>query len=133
MYLHLAAYFRQEPRVTFKIADGIHSYVQIYDQTVRFQHGHAIKYGGGVGGIYIPVNKSIAQWNRARHADLDIFGHFHQQVDGGNFLCNGSLIGYSAYALSIKASFEPPKQTLILIDKKRGKTANWPILLGETA
>lgn len=132
MYRHMATYFRHEPRVQFIIPEGMHSYVQVYDQMIRFQHGHAIKYGGGVGGIYIPVNKAIAQWDKARHADLNVFGHFHQLRDGGNFLCNGSLIGYNAFALSIKADFEPPKQALFLMDKKRGRTCTWPILVGDT-
>jgi hypothetical protein len=129
MYLHLAAYFRTEPRITFIIPPGPHSYVKVYDQTIRFHHGHMIKYAGGVGGIYVPVLKSVAQWNIARRADLDIFGHFHQCRDGGRFICNGSLIGYNAFALSIKADFEPPKQQLLLIDRKRGRTATWPIIL----
>jgi hypothetical protein len=128
MYIHLAAYFRKEPRVKFIIPEGMHSYVQVYDKTIRFQHGHAMKYQGGVGGIYIPVLKAISQWNKGRHADLDVFGHFHQLRDGGNFICNGSLIGYNAFALSIKADYEPPKQALFLIDKKRGRTCTWPIL-----
>lgn len=129
LYVHLAAYFRHEPRITFLIADGMHSYVDVYSTTIRFQHGHAIKYGGGVGGIYIPVNKAIAMWDRARPASLNCFGHFHQLVDGGNFVANGSLIGYNSFALSIKAAYEKPKQALFLIDKKRGRTANWPILV----
>lgn len=131
MYLHLAAYFRDEKRITFLIPEGIHSYVTVYDHVIRFHHGHAIKYGGGVGGIYIPVNKSIAAWNRGRRADLDVFGHFHQLRDGGNFICNGSLIGYNAFALSIKADFDRPKQALFLIDKKRGRTCTWPILFDQ--
>lgn len=129
MYLHLAAYFRTEARLTFIIPEGMHSYLDVYGTTVRFHHGHAIKYGGGVGGIYIPTNKAIAQWNQGRHADLDVFGHFHQQLFGGTFIANGSLIGYNAFALSIKASFEKPKQTLFLLDKKRGLTCQWPILV----
>lgn len=128
MYSHLAAYYRHEMRVTFIIPEGMHSYVRVYDKVIRFHHGHAIRYAGGVGGIYIPVNKAIGQWNKAIHADLDVFGHFHQLRDGGNFLCNGSLIGYSAFALSIKADFEEPKQLLFLMDKARGRTAVWPIL-----
>lgn len=129
MYLHLATYFRSEKRVQFMIPEGPHSYLQIYDQTIRFQHGHMVKYGGGVGGIYIPLNKAIAQWNKAKPATLDVLGHFHQLRDGGNFLVNGSLIGYNSFAQSIKADFEEPKQTLFLIDKKRGRTCTWPILL----
>jgi alkylated DNA nucleotide flippase Atl1 len=129
LYMMIAKEFQNEPRVRFHIATGMHSYLDIYGQTYRFQHGHAIKYGGGVGGIYIPVNKAIAQWNRARPVVLDVFGHFHQYRDGGNFICNGSLIGYNSFALSIKADFEQPRQALFLIDKRRGRTANWPILV----
>jgi len=128
MYFHLAAYFRNEPRLTFIIPDGMHSYLQVYDQTIRFHHGHAVKYQGGVGGIYIPVLKAVAQWNKGRHADLDVFGHFHQLRDGGNFICNGSMIGYNSYALSIKADYEKPRQALFLMDKKRGRTCLWPIV-----
>lgn len=129
MYLHLAAYFKDEPRVTFIIPEGMHSYVEVYGHTIRFHHGHALKYQGGVGGIFIPAYKAIAQWNKGKQADLDVFGHFHQMKDGGNFLCNGSVIGYNAFALSIKADYEKPKQTLFLMDKKRGRTATWPILV----
>jgi hypothetical protein len=129
MYLNLADHYRGESRVQFIIPEGMHSYLDIYDQKIRFHHGHAVKYGGGVGGIYIPVNKAIAQWNKAETVSLDVFGHFHQLRDGGNFICNGSLIGYNAYALSIKADYEPPKQALFLMDKKRGRTCTWPVLV----
>ncbi len=129
MYNFLADHFKGESRVKFIIPTGYHSYLDIYGFKVRFHHGHSIRYGGGVGGIYIPVNKAIAQWNKAFRADLDVFGHFHQMRDGGNFICNGSLIGYSSFALSIKADFEKPKQTLFLVDSKRAKTCVWPILL----
>jgi len=129
MYNFLADHFKHEKRVTFLISTGQMSYIDIYHLKVRFMHGHTIRYGGGVGGIYIPVNKAIAQWDKACRADLTCFGHFHQQRDGGNFLCNGSLIGYSSFALSIKADYEKPKQTLFLLDSKRGKTCVWPIIV----
>jgi hypothetical protein len=128
LYRHIATHFRDEPRLTFVIPDGYHSYLDVYGTTIRFHHGHAIKYQGGVGGIYIPTLKALAQWDRARRADLDVFGHFHQLRDGGKFISNGSLIGYNGFALSIKADYEKPKQALFLVDKKRGFTARWPIL-----
>ena len=52
---------------------------------------------------------------------------FHQFFDGGNFVANGSMVGWNAYAIAIKAKFEKPKQVLFLIDKKRGKTVTCPI------
>lgn len=132
MYLNLADHFRNESdRVKFIIPDGYHSYMKIYDKNIRFHHGHAINYQGGIGGIFIPAFKAIAQWDKIRQVDLDVFGHFHQCKDGGKFLSNGSLIGYNAYALKIKADFEEPKQQLFMIDKKRGRTCTWPIFLAK--
>lgn len=128
MYLHLATYFKSEARVKFRIADGYHSYLDVYGKTLRLHHGHAINYQGGIGGIFIPAFKAISQWDKARQADLDIFGHFHQMKDGGKFVSNGSLIGFNSYALSIKADYEAPRQTLILLDKDRGRTCTWPLL-----
>jgi hypothetical protein len=129
MYNNLALHYAKEKRVRFIISNSYHIYLPVYDFTVRFHHGHAINYGGGVGGIYIPVNKAIAQWNKATKAYMDFFGHFHQMRDGGNFVSNGSIIGHNAYAISIKADYEKPRQTLVLIDKKRGKTIVAPVLV----
>ncbi len=131
MYKNLAKHFSivAPERVQFIIPEGPHSYVDVYDWTIRFHHGHMIKYAGGIGGIFIPAYKAIAQWNKARKADLDVFGHFHQRKDGGNFISNGSNIGYNPFALSIKADYEHPGQQLFMIDKKRGRTCTWPILV----
>ncbi len=129
MYHNLEQHFMENDRVTFNISRGYHSFLRVYGKLVRFHHGHSIRYYGGVGGIYIPVNKAIAQWNKMKSVSLDVFAHFHQFRDGGNFICNGSLIGYSAYALSIKADFEKPKQAFFLIDKKRWKTIVAPVFL----
>lgn len=127
MYEWIADHFRAEKRVKVMNSDSYHTYLNVYGDSIRFHHGHDLKYNGGVGGIYIPVNKAIAQWNKAKKADLDVFGHWHQQRDGGNFISNGSLIGYNAYALSIKADYEAPKQTFFLWDKKRKKSVVAPI------
>jgi hypothetical protein len=131
MYLHLAAYFRNEPRVKFIISEAPHIYVDIYDKTLRFHHGHDVLFRGKPRGFYAAVYNKIDAWNEIKHADLDVFGHFHQYRNGGNFLANGSQIGYNSFALWIGASFEPPKQMLFLMDKKRGKTADWPILFAK--
>ena len=127
MYHFLADHFKGEKRVQFIIPTGYHSYMDIYGVKIRFHHGHSLKYGGGIGGLYIPVNKALAQWNKAFKADLDVFGHFHQLRDGGNFICNGSLIGYSSFALSIKADYEKPRQALFLINSKYGVNCVWKV------
>jgi len=130
MYHMLARQFVDNNRVKFIIPTSYHSYIDIDGFTVRLSHGHAIRYAGGVGGIFIPVKKAIAQWNKARHADLDVIGHYHQVRDGGDFICNGSLVGYNEFANFIKADFEKPKQVFFLDDHKRKeKTITTPIFL----
>src|SRR5208337_2538899 len=56
------------------------------------------------------------------HSYLTLFDkytiRFHQYVNYGNFVCNGSLIGYNAYAISIKAAYERPQQAFFLVSKK---------------
>lgn len=129
IYKDLEEIYSKDKRVKFLVADGYHQYLDIYGYVLRFHHGDSISYGGGVGGITIPVNKAIANWNRVKQADIDVFGHFHQFIDGGNFICNGSLCGYNAYALSIKAPYERPQQAFFTIDKKHGKTVVCPIIV----
>jgi hypothetical protein len=132
MYYAIRDYFRNEPRLKFIVATGYHTFVHYFggSYTVRYHHGHQINYQGGIGGITIPVNKAIAQWNKANQVNLDVFGHFHTKFDGGNFIANGSLIGYNAYAVSIKASYEKPSQTFFLINKEYNeKTMVAPIFL----
>jgi hypothetical protein len=131
MFYIMRDHYKGNSRVKFQIAEGYLSYSTFFGgYTIRWHHGHQIKYQGGVGGITIPVNKAIAQWNKARRADLDVFGHWHTKFDGGNFICNGSLIGYNAFAVAIKASYEKPSQTFFLVNKKfMEKTMTAPIYL----
>ncbi len=129
MYCNLAKLFKNEKRVTFQISDGYHNYMNIYNLNVRFHHGHNVRYGGGIGGVTIPMKKAIAGWNRGKRTDLDVLGHYHQFIDGGSFLMNGSLVGYNSYALSLKCEFEPPRQSFFLVHPRYGKTITAPIIL----
>lgn len=132
LYKILEADYLNDSIVQFKVENGYHNWLKLYDKyDLRFHHGDNIYYNGGVGGITISTNKAIAQWNKIKPAYLDIFGHYHGLFDGGNFILNGSVIGFNAFALSIKASYEEPKQAFFLIDKDRGKTAVRPLFVTE--
>lgn len=119
IYKALAEAWGKHKRVQFLVGESYHTYIELFPgYTARFHHGHFVKYGGGVGGITIPMNKAIAQWNRNRNVQLDCCGHFHQFTDGGHFVVNGSLIGFSPYAVSIKGAYEKPSQTFFLVNGK---------------
>lgn len=129
MYRNLEERYQNNERIKFVISGGYHTYLTVYNLTIRLHHGTAIRYLGGIGGLSVPLLRAIAQWNRGRKADLDVLGHHHSFRDYGSAIVNGSLVGYNAYALAIKAEFEPPKQSFFLIDRDRGKTIVAPILV----
>lgn len=128
LYFHLAQQWKHEPRVAWKIEPGLHNWLEVQGKWIRFHHGDAIHYQGGVGGITIPVNKAIAAWDNMRRADLDVFGHWHQfNQHGFKWVSNGCLIGYSPYALRIKAAFQKPTQSFLVVDRANGLTRALPI------
>lgn len=122
LYHFLAREFADDKRVEFVLPLGAHTYAQVYNKIIRFHHGDDTKYGGGVGGIMIPIRKAIQRWQTVRRADLTCMGHYHQYTCVDDLIINGSLIGYNPYALSIGAQFEEPTQAFFLLDSKRGVT-----------
>ena len=129
IYNFLTAYYEKSKTVKFKLSRGYFNYLDIYGYILRFHHGNYVRYAGGVGGITIPLNKAIAQWNQSKSADLDIYAHWHQRLSGKNYIVNGSIIGYGPYAVSIKAAFERPQQSFFLMHPRWGKTVEAPIFV----
>jgi hypothetical protein len=134
MYRALANRFHGNPRVTLRVSGQAMVYRHFYERfKMRLIHGYEVKYGGGVGGLTIPLRKALAQWNNPIRADLTVLGHFHQLFDGGDFIVNGSLIGYNTFAQAIKASFEEPRQAFWLVHARKGgqKSVTAPIWLDQ--
>jgi hypothetical protein len=131
-YHNLARYYKNNPKVTFQISKGYHNWIDIQGHPVRFHHGDSVKFGGGVGGVHIPLRKKIAQWNKAgKTARLDILGHFHQYSDDWYYVLCGCLVGFNAYAQSIGAEFQRPSQTFIVMDKNEEKVLSVPIFVDD--
>lgn len=114
----------------FHIADGDFTYLKVHGVDIRFTHGDAAKYGGGIGGITVPLYKAVARWNTHRHADVTCAGHFHQLHDLPNLVVNGSLIGTSPYGMRV-GSYEVPAQASFLVDSKRGKCMSTTLWVSE--
>jgi len=131
-YRGIVRAFENEPRVQFEVARHGMVYRKFYERFVeRALHGYEVKYGGGIGGLTIPLNKKIASWDTATKANLTVLGHFHQKTDGGRFIVNGSLIGYNEFAQTIGAGYEPAQQVFYLVDARNGgeKTVVAPVFV----
>jgi len=129
IYHHIKNHFKNNPRVKVIISQSYLLYISLWDYNICFQHGHAVNYGGGVGGITIPLKKAVAQWQKKRRVNLYCLGHWHQMIDIGEAIVNGSMIGYSSYVQFIKADPERPKQVFFVINKKfNDKISVRPIL-----
>lgn len=116
--------------VRWLVGEGHLNYVDLDGFRIRFCHGHAVRYQGGIGGIHVPLNKAIAAWDATERADLTCLGHWHQfsWSRSGRYVSNGSVIGHSAYAVRIKANYEPPCQAAIVIDHgRREVTKAYPL------
>lgn len=131
-YWFLKKRFENEKRIRFHIAAGLHAYFEVWDWRFRLTHGDDVRYQGGVGGLSIPLRKATDAWSEAIKADVTLLGHWHQHQDFGFAVVNGSLIGYSPFALWVKARWEPPSQTFMLVDRERGKDAVSQIWVDDT-
>jgi len=120
LYLTMRA-AEAKPNVRWLVSEGHLNYVDLDGFVIRFCHGHAIRYQGGIGGIHVPLNKAISSWDSTRRASLTCIGHWHQfsWSRSGRYVTNGSVIGHSAYAVRIKATYEPPCQATFVIDHGR--------------
>jgi hypothetical protein len=103
MYGNLAMHFSSNPIINVTPPDGYFSLIDASGYRIRFSHGDAIKFGGGVGGVAIPLKKKIAMWNQGTAVDCDVIGHFHNHEAGWNYIINSSLCGYDSFALRIGA------------------------------
>jgi hypothetical protein len=130
LYKTLEKIYEGHERVAFFVGNGYHNIQTILGRKVRFHHGDGLRYNGGIGGITIPVNKSIAQWDKVNPVDFDIFGHWHQFLSNyPKWVSCGSMMGYSEFSLSIKSEFQHPTQTFIVLDRRYGMTQAIPIFL----
>lgn len=128
LYRNLQKRYEKEKRIVFQVSESYLNYVQVFDFVIRAHHGDFIKGSGS--NLKVPFYKAIAEWNSSRPADLDVIGHYHNYTVDRKFIVNGSLVGYNAFGMSIKASAEPPCQFFGLIDKKRNRlTVTAPIFV----
>jgi hypothetical protein len=128
MYCDLQDYYQYTKRVTFHINKSDDCYVESLGRVNRFFHGEQIKYGGGIGGLTVPLIKFIHRKNQQQHADMNFLGHFHQNLYPTQDSCvNGSMIGLSGYGYKLGFKPEVPCQAYTLLNQKYGYTIKTPL------
>lgn len=130
IYYHIKEHFKHEQRFELIMPYGPETFLNLYGMTIAFCHGHiGYRYQGGVGGLYIPVRRTIMRKYNKRQIAMVCMGHFHTYIQDPLFLVNGSMIGYDDYANALGLDYDIPKQTFFLIDKKRQcRTVTTPIV-----
>ena len=118
--------------IVFDIPMGTDCRYNVYKTRYQLTHGDQFRGGGGISGIWTPINLGDHRKRQREQAtntpyDILLMGHFHQLIDGGKFMINGSLKGYDEYAYSCNFGFELPRQLFWLTDPIHGKTITAPI------
>ena len=129
IYKMLQRFFENEDRIEIVVDDSYFSYVEIYGKIIRFEHGHAFKYAGGIGGIYVPLVRHLLRGNKIKPFDLAVMGHWHTFETISSCLINASVCGYNAYSIRKGFDFQVPTQQFQLVDAKYGFTVNTKIFL----
>ena len=109
-------------KFNFVIPKASMATVTIFGKNYGFVHGNGFKFMGGIGGLYIPLLKYYARLNATFNIERLFFGHYHTTIDIKQAVGNGSFKGYDAYAMGKALDFEPPQQSLVLLNEKRGFT-----------
>lgn len=132
LYNDLASRYENDPIIKFHVGNSYFTYAELYGRLIRFHHGDAVKYHGGIGGLTVPLLRYIAKSNQQKHVAADFIGHFHSRIPyspATRVAVNGSLVGFNAYAMRIGASPEPPVQNFQLCDSRYGFTIASPIIV----
>lgn len=132
IYKLIELQFVNRSEITFDISEGTDCRYKVYKTRYQVTHGDQFRGGSGISGICTPISlgnhrKQQRELATGSPYDILLMGHFHQYIDGGKFMINGSLKGYDEYASSMNFGFETAKQLFFLTDPKWGKTITAPI------
>lgn len=137
MYKLLERHFNGTKEVQFLIPRGADARWRVYGTRMQMTHGDQFRGGTGISGLFSPITlgdhrKRKREQSTASPYDVLIMGHWHQLIDMGNAVVNGSLKGYDEYAFINNFPFEPPRQAFWLTDPTYGRTIRGDIhVLGE--
>lgn len=122
--------------VTMQISESTDAVWETLGHGYCLTHGDQASGGAGWGGIFSPIMrlhekklKAYAGWGRS--FDYLIMGHWHQFIDAGPVIVNGTSKGYDEFAHNLNFRPEPPQQAYWLTDPEHGKIFSAPLFVGE--
>ena len=97
-----------------------------------FAHGNlGFSYKGGVEGLIVPFLRYFGKIAPILKIECIFFAHYHTTINIAEGIGNGSVKGFDAYNLGKGHTFEKPKQSMVLLNSKRGFTNFQSIYLDE--
>lgn len=109
-------------KIHFHISKSSSAIIELFGKNYMFVHGNQWKYASGIGGVVVPFMRYFGRISPMFNIERIFFGHWHTTVDIKRGVGNGSIKGYDAYALNHGLEYEPPQQSMVLLNKKRGFT-----------
>jgi hypothetical protein len=132
----LAREFASDPRITVNMSAGADIVFPIFGWSVLQTHGDSMGTGGGQGfaGPELPIVRGgkrikLSGFSTGERYDIMLTAHYHTSSNPGTMLANGSMVGYSEYAVRIRGVPESPMQWLALIHEKWGLRERVPVVL----
>ena len=135
VYRDLAAWFGADSSMEFRIAESEFLPLDLHGYKVLFHHGHAIRFGGGVGGLAVPFLRAAGRLRADYDFSTLCIGHHHQRnvFQGGVGIANGSLVGANGYSRALGLPSEPAAQVAFAVDLERLEVANIYTIWGSDA
>lgn len=133
IYRDLAGWFAADPTFDFRISEAEWLELDVHGYPLLFHHGHAIRYGGGVGGLAVPLLRIVGRLKSDYNFRTLNIGHHHQRnvVQGGTAFCNGSLVGPNGYSRDLGLPSERAAQVAYTIDLERLDISNVYTIWGQ--
>lgn len=130
------AHLKNDPRITFDIAEGTYLFVPIYDTYVYLTHGDEAGGGGGWAGVWSPlgtIHRRGVELAAAHNLRIcySVVGHWHQTVLAHHrgLSCNGSMKGWDEFAALLRLRPEPAMQNFFVHSPENGITMAAPLFL----
>lgn len=112
---------------TWQIPESRDCLVAVNETKYLLTHGDQFRGGSGISGIITPLKTGA--YRKRRNIDFDhmVIGHFHQYMDIGDVIVNGSLKGWDEFSAGFNFPIEEPRQAFWLDQPGYGKTISAPI------